>query len=141
MMKYKVVFTITNANNEGDQYILRQEVLKYSKLSEAELSKLKIYNINMESKLIPVIITESLNAASLSNINIPEMSVDDAECICDYVYNILKERYNIKLVDMKIVAMVMVILLRESINNENIEVLQYKDIPTHISVENKKYLN
>ena len=45
MMKYKVVFTITNANNEGDQYILRQEVLKYSKLSEAELSKLKIYNV------------------------------------------------------------------------------------------------
>ena len=45
MMKYKVVFTITNANNEGDQYILRQEVLKHSKLSEAELSKLKIYNV------------------------------------------------------------------------------------------------
>ena len=44
-MKYKVVFTITNANNEGDQYILRQEVLKHSKLSEAELSKLKIYNV------------------------------------------------------------------------------------------------
>ena len=31
MMKYKVVFTITNANNEGDQYILRQEVLKWMK--------------------------------------------------------------------------------------------------------------
>ena len=45
MMKYKVVFTITNANNEGDQYILRQDVLNNSKLSEAELSKLKIYNV------------------------------------------------------------------------------------------------
>ena len=102
---------------------------------------LEIYNISIEAKLIPVIITESLNAASLSDINISEMSVDDAECICDYVYNILKERYNIKLVDMKIVAMVMVIFLRESINNENVEVLQYKDIPTHISVGNKNYLN
>ena len=25
----------------------------------------------------------------ISDINISEMSVDDAECICDYVYNIL----------------------------------------------------
>ena len=123
-------------------YVKYKNNTTVEEISETIKDKLlEIYNINMESKLIPVIITESLNAASLSNINIPEMSVDDAECICDYVYNILKERYNIKLVDMKIVAMVMLILLRESINNENIEVLQYKDIPTHISVENKKYLN
>ena len=123
-------------------YVKYKNNTSVEEISETIKDKLlEIYNINMESKLIPVIITESLNAASLSNINIPEMSVDDAECICDYVYNILKERYNIKLVDMKIVAMVMVILLRESINNENIEVLQYKDIPTHISVENKNYLN
>ena len=123
-------------------YVKYKNNTTVEEISETIKDKLlEIYNINIEAKLIPVIITESLNAASLSNINIPEMSVDDAECICDYVYNILKERYNIKLVDMKIVAMVMVILLRESINNENIEVLQYKDIPTHISVENKKYLN
>ena len=123
-------------------YVKYKNNTSVEEISETIKDKLlEIYNINIEAKLIPVIITESLNAASLSNINIPEMSVDDAECICDYVYNILKERYNIKLVDMKIVAMVMVILLRESINNENIEVLQYKDIPTHISVENKNYLN
>ena len=123
-------------------YVKHKNNTTVEEISETIKDKLlEIYNINIEAKLIPIIITESLNAASLSNINIPEMSVDDAECICDYVYNILKERYNIKLVDMKIVAMVMVILLRESINNENIEVLQYKDIPTHISVENKKYLN
>lgn len=123
-------------------YVKYKNNTSVKEISETIKDKLlEIYNINIEAKLIPVIITESLNAASLSNINIPEMSVDDAECICDYVYNILKERYNIKLVDMKIVAMVMVILLRESINNENIEVLQYKDIPTHISVENKNYLN
>ena len=41
MMKYKVVFT----NNEGEQYISRQDVLDKSKLSESELSKLKIYNV------------------------------------------------------------------------------------------------
>ena len=41
MMKYKVIFT----NNEGEQYISRQDVLNNSKLSEAELSKLKIYNV------------------------------------------------------------------------------------------------
>ena len=123
-------------------YVKYKNNTSVKEISETIKDKLlEIYNINIEAKLIPVIITESLNAASLSNINIPEMSVDDAECICDYVYNILKERYNIKLVDMKIVAMVMVIFLRESINNENIEVLQYKDIPTHISVENKNYLN
>ena len=123
-------------------YVKYKNNTSVEEISETIKDKLlEIYNISIEAKLIPVIITESLNAASLSNINIPEMSVDDAECICDYVYNILKERYNIKLVDMKIVAMVMVILLRESINNENIEVLQYKDIPTHISVENKNYLN
>ena len=123
-------------------YVKYKNNTSVEEISETIKDKLlEIYNINMESKLIPVIITESLNAASLSNINIPEMSVDDAECICDYVYNILKERYNIKLVDMKIVAMVMVIFLRESISNENVEVLQYKDIPTHISVGNKNYLN
>ena len=123
-------------------YVKYKNNTTVEEISETIKDKLlEIYNINIEAKLIPVIITESLNAASLSNINIPEMSVDDAECICDYVYNILKERYNIKLVDMKIVAMVMVIFLRESISNENIEVLQYKDIPTHISVENKNYLN
>ena len=123
-------------------YVKYKNNTTVEEISETIKDKLlEIYNINMQAKLIPVIITESLNAASLSNINISEMSVDDAECICDYVYNILKERYNIKLVDMKIVAMVMVIFLRESINNENIEVLQYKDIPTHISVENKNYLN
>lgn len=123
-------------------YVKYKNNTTVEEISETIKDKLlEIYNINIEAKLIPVIITESLNAASLSNINIPEMSVDDAECICDYVYNILKERYNIKLVDMKIVAMVMVILLRESINNENVEILQYKDIPTHISVENKNYLN
>ena len=105
-------------------YVKYKNNTTVGEISETIKDKLlEIYNINIEAKLIPVIITESLNAASLSNINIPEMSVDDAECICDYVYNILKERYNIKLVDMKIVAMVMVILLRESINNENIEVL------------------
>ena len=123
-------------------YVKYKNNTSVEEISETIKDKLlEIYNINMESKLIPVIITESLNAASLSNINISEMSVDDAECICDYVYNILKERYNIKLVDMKIVAMVMVILFRESISNENVEILQYKDIPTHISVENKNYLN
>ena len=41
MMKYKIVFT----NNEGEQYISRQDVLDNSKLSEAELCKLKIYNV------------------------------------------------------------------------------------------------
>ena len=123
-------------------YVKYKNNTTVEEISETIKDKLlEIYNINIEAKLIPVIITESLNAAALSNINIPEMSVDDAECICDYVYNILKERYNIKLVDIKIVAMIMLIFLRESINNENIEVLQYKDIPTHISVENKNYLN
>ena len=123
-------------------YVKYKNNTTVEEISETIKDKLlEIYNINIEAKLIPVIITESLNAASLSNINIPEMSVDDAECICDYVYNILKERYNIKLVDMKIVAMVMTLFLRESISNENVEVLQYTDIPTHISVENKNYLN
>ena len=41
MMKYKVVFT----NNEGEQYISRQDVLNNSKLPESELCKLKIYFI------------------------------------------------------------------------------------------------
>ena len=41
MMKYKVVFT----NNEGEQYISRQDVLDNSKLPESELYKLKIYNV------------------------------------------------------------------------------------------------
>ena len=123
-------------------YVKYKNNTTVEEISETIKDKLlEIYNINIEAKLIPVIITESLNAASLSNINIPEMSVDDAECICDYVYNILKERYNIKLVDIKIVAMVMTLFLRESISNENVEVLQYTDIPTHISVGNKNYLN
>ena len=74
-MKYKVVFTITNANNEGDQYILRQEVLKYSKLSEAELSKLKIYNVICNDVTEQCFLLKDVE--KLENENIKEVSEEN----------------------------------------------------------------
>ena len=43
-MKYKVVFT----NNEGEQYISRQDVLNNSKLPESELCKLNSFKLRYE---------------------------------------------------------------------------------------------
>ena len=68
MMKYKVVFT----NNEGEQYISRQDVLDNSKLPESELCKLKIYNVLCNNTIEQCFLLKDVE--KLENENIKEVS-------------------------------------------------------------------
>lgn len=73
MMKYKVIFT----NNEGEQYISRQDVLNNSKLPESELCKLKIYNV-MCSNIIEQCYLLS-DVEKLENENIKEDKIEEKD--------------------------------------------------------------
>lgn len=73
MMKYKVVFT----NNEGEQYISRQDVLNNSKLSEAELCKLKIYNVLCNNIIEQCFLLKDVE--KLENENIKEDKIEEKD--------------------------------------------------------------
>lgn len=73
MMKYKVVFT----NNEGEQYISRQDVLDNSKLSEAELCKLKIYNVLCNNIIEQCFLLKDVE--KLENENIKEDKIEEKD--------------------------------------------------------------
>ena len=71
MMKYKVVFT----NNEGEQYISRQDVLDNSQLPESELCKLKIYNVLCNNIIEQCFLLKDVE--KLENENIKEVSEEN----------------------------------------------------------------